>query len=124
MRMGLMLLIYVTGCGILAGCSSHAGKQISATAVDQFVKGKTTKADVLVALGPPQGNFQTSEGEALHYVFVRSGINGAAFVPIVGIFATKVTNETEMVTLNFDKAGIFRDYFRGATAITGGPGAK
>jgi hypothetical protein len=48
----------------------------------------------------------------------------ATFLPVVGAFASKATSETEMVTLNFDKAGLFQDYFKGSSAITAGPGVN
>jgi hypothetical protein len=90
----------------LAGCAYGGGRKVSDVEVDSFTDGTSTVADVIGTLGPPMTETRDSSGlRVLSYSYVRSQINGAAFIPIVGMFAMHPTSEMRFVTFIFDGAG-------------------
>ena len=94
----LLLLI------LLAGCAT-AGRQIDQSKFSQIERGKTTRDQVKVILGEPQSLSMTSDGNtAFTYWNINVSPNGAAFIPLVGMFAggPNIEQQTFMVTFGPD----------------------
>lgn len=75
--------------------------------VAKFEKGKTTYSDVVRELGQPVtlvGN--DNDTKTATYSNITGGLNAAAYIPIVGLFAGKVTVKGSGATLIFDKKDV------------------
>ena len=83
--LNVLILIFAVAAG---GCASAtSGRQIDQAVAAQVQKGDT-KAKVIALLGSPSSASLTGTGkEMLVWVFARSSVKGATFVPVVGLFA-------------------------------------
>ena len=98
MKSKLMLLAVSLS---LAACVS-VGSKIDTTKVTAFEKGKTTKAEVIAALGTPQTFGTQSDGKTIiSYYYSKATPNAASFIPVVNIFAGKTKGELSLVTIVF-----------------------
>jgi hypothetical protein len=85
----------------LSGCVS-VGNKVDTTKAAAFVKGQTTSAEVIAALGVPQSVGSQSDGKKiLSYFYSSATPNAASFIPFVGLFAGKTTGETSIVVFTF-----------------------
>ena len=100
----------------LSGCATVGTKDITNDEiVSQIEVGKSTKAEIRTLLGEPSNKVFTSQfpGEKVEewiYVYVRSTIRPATFIPIVGIFAGGSDTEHNTLTIRFTKEGIVKDF--------------
>jgi hypothetical protein len=95
---------------VLNACTSY-GTKVDQGKLSQFVKGKTTYAEVIQQLGKPTQSTVNSDGiRTISYTYGQSQANAASFIPIVGIFVGGAESEYTTVTLNFDKNSILTDY--------------
>lgn len=78
--------LIATILAICAGCAS-SGVQISEKAATQFKEGQTTEQQVIDALGKPSTILISGGKKTLAYTGVQYQIQGASFIPIVGLFA-------------------------------------
>lgn len=100
----------------LSACMSM-GTKVDQEKLSQFVKGKTTYAEVVQKLGKPTQNTINSDGtRTITYVYAQSQANAASFIPIVGGFLGGAESENTTVALNFDKKSLLTSY----TASEGG----
>lgn len=100
----------------LSACMSM-GKKVDQEKVSQFVKGKTTYAEVVQQLGKPSQSTINSDGSrTAMYMYIQSQANAASFIPIVGLFAGGANTENTTVTLSFDNKSVLTSY----TASEGG----
>jgi hypothetical protein len=90
----------------LGACGHSGGKMVTDAQVDAFVDGRTTISEVIGALGPPTTDVQSTEGRTLGYSFSSTHLNGATYVPIVGMFAGGASGQSRTVIFQFDTAGI------------------
>lgn len=94
----------------LASCVS-AGTKIDTTKAAAFEKGKTTKAEVVAALGTPQTVGTQSDGKKiLSYYYSSATPNAASFIPFVGLFAGKTKSELSIVTFVFSSDDKMESY--------------
>lgn len=95
---------------LLAGCMS-SGTEISDEEIGQFVKGRTTEAEVISRLGEPSSRDRSSNGERVDmYVYSKVAADAHSFVPIVGgLFASSET-QTQIVRFVFSKSGVLLDW--------------
>lgn len=99
--------IFLAGLAIslaisLAGCTYGGGKQVAPAEIAGFQEGIATPSDVIAQLGRPTTDMQDSVGgRTLGYARVASNVNGAAFVPIIGLFAGRTTGEYHAVIFMF-----------------------
>ena len=104
----VLLSLLATGC-----MNADSGRQISQTQLAAFKEGTTTYAQVIQALGPPM-NTSVINGEkiiAYGYSSIHSNPSAAAFIPIVGMFATsQASTRFESVAFTFDAGGILKSY--------------
>jgi outer membrane protein assembly factor BamE (lipoprotein component of BamABCDE complex) len=100
----------------LSACMSM-GKKVDQEKVSQFVKGKTTYAEVVQELGKPTQSTIHSDGtRTALYTYVQSQAKAASFIPIVGAFMGGADVESTTTTLSFDKKSVLTSY----TATEGG----
>jgi outer membrane protein assembly factor BamE (lipoprotein component of BamABCDE complex) len=100
----LVLPFFVSGC-------ASTGKKIDPTALSDFKAGVTTKSEVVQRLGPPQSSSSTSDGtQVVSYYFSESTVNGATFIPVVGLFAGGSKGSASITTFIFDKNEILKSF--------------
>lgn len=100
----------------LSGCMSM-GTKVDQDQLSQFVKGRTTYAEVVQQLGEPTQNTINSDGtRTITYTYSHSQVKASSFIPIVGAFLGGSTSEDTTVTLNFDRRSLLTNY----TATQGG----
>lgn len=94
----------------LTACASY-GTKVDQNQLSQFVKGKTTYAEVVQKLGKPTQVMNNSDGTRIvHYTHGTSQANAASYIPIVGAFAGGYTSETTTVMFRFDQNSVLVDY--------------
>jgi len=100
----------------LNACMSM-GTKVDQEKLSQFVKGKTTYAEVVQQLGKPTQNTINSDGtRTITYVYAQSQVKAASFIPFAGSFLGGTESENTTVALNFDKKSVLTSY----TASEGG----
>ena len=91
---------------LLTGCVS-SGTKVTPEQVAQFEQGKTTLAEVVAKLGPPNSTTTLGNGQTiLVYVHISSSANAATYVPVVGLLAGGATGTSNTATFTFDSRGI------------------
>lgn len=94
----------------LSGCMS-SGTQVSDEQIDQFVKGKTTEAEVTSKLGPPDMTQRSSNGERTDmYMYTKVAANAQSFIPLIGGFIASTDTKTKMVSFSFTRNGVLSDW--------------
>lgn len=88
----------------LVGCAQYSDKRgvevtWDAAVMDTMVKGQTTRAEVLGALGPPSQIIALGDGTVLYYLFEKSAGEGLILI---------VYNQFEVET-RYDRAVFFFD---------------
>src|ERR1700740_1236710 len=107
-RTGLALAL-CAGLG-LAGCMS-SGTEVSDAQIDQFVKGKTTEAEVIAKLGPPETSQRTADGERMDmYSYANVAPRAESFIPFFGMFFAKTDMKSKLVIFTFSKNGVLKDW--------------
>lgn len=100
----------------LSACMSY-GTKVDQERLAQFVKGKTTYAEVIQQLGKPSQSTINADGvRTISYTYGQSQVKASTFIPIVGAFVGGSESENTTVTLSFDKNSVLTDY----TATEGG----
>jgi outer membrane protein assembly factor BamE (lipoprotein component of BamABCDE complex) len=89
---------------LLVGCAQYSDKRgvevtWDAAVMDTMVKGQTTRAEVLVALGPPSQIIALGDETVLYYLFEKSDGEGLILI---------VYNQFEVET-RYDRAVFFFD---------------
>lgn len=78
-----------------------------ATIAKRIVNGKTTQKEVREFLGGPDDVRYTDSGQEIwQYVQENTSVNGATFIPVVGIFAGGSKTDQKLLTIMFDKKGV------------------
>jgi hypothetical protein len=130
---GLVLLV--------SGCVSSGNPSVMDQArLDQIVLDVSTKADVKRLLGQPNGTAQQSgsvamvpgyapvpglaNSETWTYSHLSVDVDGATFIPIVGLFAGGATSHLNTFTVVFDQAGIVRHIASSQSQGRSGPAAQ
>jgi outer membrane protein assembly factor BamE (lipoprotein component of BamABCDE complex) len=94
----------------LSACAAY-GTKVDQDKLSQFVKGKTTYAEVVRELGKPTQNTINADGSrTIMYVYGQSQAKAESFIPFVGGFLGGATSENTTVTLNFDTKNILVSY--------------
>lgn len=100
----------------LSACMSY-GKKVDQEKVTQFVKGKTTYAEVIQQLGKPTQSTINADGtKTISYDYSQSQVSAASFIPIIGSFVGGTESEHTSVVLTFDEKLVLTTY----TAAEGG----
>ena len=97
---GLLVVAMSVGAGV--GCTRTYGRRVSMEELGKIELGHTTKAQVVTLLGEPQGKKTSYSGQdSWIYKFSQTSTNGATYVPVVGLFAGKVSAKAEIVRISF-----------------------
>ena len=111
----LWLLLTVV---LFIGCAT-SGTKIEGTAYDKIVEGVTSKERVIELLGNPfTATMMSNEDLMYTYNFARSSPSARNFIPIVGIFSSKINTDIQMVSIIFDNKGIVKNGFWVSTTDT------
>ena len=111
-------------CILLIGCVSGGNPSIvNQSLVDQIKLDISTKEDVRRILGQPNsmsrhsGNYATptfppvamlTNTESWSYTHIDVAVDGATFIPIVGLFAGGATSNVNTFMVMFDDKGVVR----------------
>jgi hypothetical protein len=111
----MRVMALVLTAAALAACTS-SGRPIDHVKADAFVPGRTTYAEVIAALGPPNSMMTSAGVRTIAYSHLTVQTNPATFIPVVGLFAggSQVTSDT--VSFSFDQNNIMTN----TTALSGG----
>ena len=105
---------------LLAGCVSSGNPSImNQSLMDQINLDLSTKEDVRRILGQPNSTSRSSGSlpfpgttltnvESWTYSHLDVAVDGATFIPIVGLFAGGATTDVNMFTVVFDDNGVVR----------------
>jgi outer membrane protein assembly factor BamE (lipoprotein component of BamABCDE complex) len=81
-----------------------------------FEVGKTTEAQVVAALGNPNGVSTLADGSRVDvYTHVAAHATAASYVPIVGIFAGGAKATSNTAVFNFDPHGVLTSTHSGSS---------
>jgi len=118
------ILVRLVCVGILAGCTSASIKPVSEQKINQLILGKSTKSDIVSALGLPNHVVKDKEsgGELWRYSSQAISANFMVMVPVVvapvplfldvgkkGVVDTSAIG----VTCHIDKNGVLVNVERG-----------
>lgn len=102
------LFVAVTGCSQIAKVSAPldytTGVNVSAAQMATFVDNKTTKNDVISAIGQPGSKSEVAGNEIWSY--------GYTFIP--GVPFTSKKNVSETTVFEFDKRGVLAKHYKSA----------
>lgn len=94
----------------LAGCVS-SGTHVTEAQAGQFVKGKTTEAEVIAALGPPDSTTRNDDGSRVDsYTYFKAAANAASFIPYVDLLAGGTKGSYSTVAFTFDARGVLKGW--------------
>jgi outer membrane protein assembly factor BamE (lipoprotein component of BamABCDE complex) len=95
---------------LLTGCVA-SGTQVKQEQLSQFHKGDSSIHDVISALGKPNSQSISTDGNRTAcYTFVQSTARPESFIPIVGVFVGGADAHTDMTCFTFDSEGILSNY--------------
>lgn len=74
------LMLSVSAALLLSACASQ--QKVDSAQYQSFEEGKTTRAQIVAALGEPNGSTWTGNDESLNYSFSKGDKRG--YIPVVG----------------------------------------
>lgn len=109
---------------MLGGCAA-SGVKVTEDQARQFERGKSTYADVVGKLGPPNSSVSLSSGmRVISYAYVEAAARPATFIPIVGAFVGGADARSNVVTFTFGPDGILTNYIASSSQTGTGLGAS
>jgi hypothetical protein len=95
----------------LAACGASAGREVDKSKVATYQKGVTSCSQIRADLGQPLETSTDVDGaKQLTYGKTETTLNGATFVPIVGIFAGGAETDYDFVQIKCDAKDIYVEY--------------
>ena len=94
--------LHFIGALVLTGCAT--GTHVDPESFQRFQEGKTTKAELMAALGAPSTTSMTGSTEILNYQ--SQHVSASAYIPFANMAGGAVTGQ--LCNFTFDKAGILR----------------
>lgn len=109
---------FIVIASLFAASCATAGTQVDQAAAAEFQQGVTTYAEVIGQLGNPQVNMMMPDGtRQVSYIFTRSQVRAATFVPVVGLFAGGADTDTTTFQFTFDENGVLQSQMSGESEI-------
>jgi outer membrane protein assembly factor BamE (lipoprotein component of BamABCDE complex) len=110
---------------LISGCSSSGSEKARTATIDsvgaQVTKGVTTKDQVKALYGEPDDiNPNDSGDEEWKYVYSRTTVTAATFIPVVNLFSRGARADKNEVIFTFDKKGVVQAYTVHASQIEAG----
>lgn len=96
----LTLLALATGCANIA-----QGRDFDMAKAQTFTKGKTTRTEIVAALGEPTQTGMTGEGAYIEYMHQRTSAN-----ILTGFGVGAVEDKVKLCRFALDKNGVLRDF--------------
>lgn len=107
---------------LLSACAS-SGVKVTEDQTSGFVKGQTTRSEVISKLGKPTMQTRLSNGtRLLQYTYAESSVRASTFIPIVGAFVGGADTSTSNVQLSFDEQDRLTDITHSEGEIGSGTG--
>jgi len=95
----------------LAACGASAGREVDKSKVAAYQKGVTSCSQIRTDLGQPLETATDVDGsKQLTYGKTETTLNGATFVPIVGLFAGGAETEYDFVQIKCDARDTYVEY--------------
>jgi len=95
----------------LSACGASAGREVDKSKVATYQKGVTPCSQIRTDLGPPLETATDVDGsKQLTYGKTETTLNGATFVPIVGIFAGGAETNYDFVQIKCDAKDTYIEY--------------
>lgn len=105
--------ILMIAIGLLAGCATTSGTNVTKAQLAKFKVGTTTEAQVIAALGPPDSTMTYPDGSKMDtYDHISSSVNPATFIPFVGILDSGASMRQNAVTITFNSNGTLKSVLR------------
>lgn len=98
-------------CIVLAsGCATmESGRDFDIAKAQTFVKGKTTKTEVIAAMGPPTTMGGTTDGITISYSYTHGGASNALLGAYgIGSIKSEITHKS--CQFAFDRTEKLKDY--------------
>lgn len=97
--LSLTLLALATGCANIA-----QGRDFDMAKAQTFTKGKTTRTEIVTALGEPTQTGMSGDGAYIEYMHQRTSAN-----ILTGFGVGTVDDKVKRCRFTLDKSGILRD---------------
>ena len=102
-RFAIMVVV-----AFLCSCST-VGHQVDQSAVEKIQKGVTAKQDVLSLIGSPDQITNMESGDCMwSYIYSRSSVKPATFIPYVGLFVGGANTQNQSVMITFGPDNIVK----------------
>jgi len=107
---------------LMSSCASFGNKQVANEEILSKIKvGQSTKNDCKALLGEPFNVMFSDNGEETWmYMYTRSSVRAASFIPVAGIFAGGADTNMHSLTIRFDKDGVVKQIGKGGAKGGGG----
>lgn len=106
----------------LAACAS-SGVKVTEAQTSGFIKGETTRGQVLTQLGSPTLQSKLADGTSMViYSHAESSVRASTFIPIVGAFVGGADTRSNTVTMRFDQQDKLIDVSTTESAMGTGTG--
>ncbi|EBT3059728.1 hypothetical protein CKC50_02920 [Salmonella enterica] len=101
-----IISLFLTITFLLSGCSSTGNQSLrnetSQSLQSKIAKNKTTKSEIISALGEPDTRTTLDSGnESWRYFMVNNQINASSFIPIVGLFTGGSQSQARTLDIDF-----------------------
>ena len=95
----------------LCGCAGQTGTRFDGDQVSEIRKGVTTEVKVREMFGEPSTvNFDEEGNKILMFVWGRSKMSMANYIPVVGGWLGTMDNKSQILTVYLDSDGVVERY--------------
>ncbi len=102
----VVFAIFAAGCATL-----ESGRNFDATKAQTFQKGKTTRADIIAAMGAPSSTGSNSDGSFIEYQYQKDKVGGLSnYLAAYGIGSIKSDDTIKLCRFMFDANDKLKDY--------------
>jgi hypothetical protein len=99
----------------IAGCSS-SGVKVTDNQAAEFVKGKSTEAEVIAKLGPPWTQRHDRDGTKIDmYIYSHAAVRAGTFVPYLGPLLGGMNTANASIRFDFTPDGVLKDWSSAAS---------
>ena len=107
-----LAILYVSAVIFVAGCATvEQGRNFDATKAQSFQKGKTSRADIIAAMGEPSSTGIDSDGSFIEYQYLVDKANGMTMMlTAYGIGSSKVESKAKHCKFMFNASDKLRDF--------------
>lgn len=106
-----LIVVLAVSSLLVGGCAATSGVEVTSEQASFVKKGVTTKAKLIEKLGAPTSGTVNSNGkEVLLWTYEKVAVDGATYIPVVGMFAGGSKSEVKSFSVTLDRRGIVTDY--------------